>query len=123
MEDYKEITIIEQKELKEKFLKLVKFINSEEFFKLSSNNKQILKNQKIVMELYLSILNMRIYEDIDKISIPDLGFMQMIGNVFGNNWNKPFTQVPDNFKTVEQVENSSTQETINQKVIDNSNEV
>ena len=68
MEDYKERLVKEQSELKEKFLKLVKFINSEEFFKLSNNNKQVLKNQKIIMELYLSVLNMRIYEDIDNIS-------------------------------------------------------
>lgn len=43
MEDYKEL-LIEQKELKEKFVKLVDFINSAEFYKLSTNNKQILKN-------------------------------------------------------------------------------
>lgn len=84
MEDWKERLVKEQVELKEKFVKLVDFINSEEFFKLSPNNKQVLKNQKIVMELYLSVLNMRVYEDIDSIMVPDLGFMQMMGNMFGN---------------------------------------
>jgi hypothetical protein len=53
MEDWKERLVKEQAELKEKFLKLTEFINSEEFYGLSSNNKQLLKNQKIVMELYL----------------------------------------------------------------------
>lgn len=89
MEDYKERLIKEQEELKEKFLKLVKFINSEEFFKLSNNNKQVLKNQKVIMELYLSVLNMRIYEDIDNIIVPDLGFMQMMGSMFGSTFNLP----------------------------------
>jgi hypothetical protein len=84
MEDWKERLVKEQVELKEKFVKLVDFINSDEFFKLSPNNKQVLKNQKIVMELYLSVLNMRVYEDIDNIIVPDLGFMQMMGNMFGN---------------------------------------
>lgn len=100
MENYKERLITEHKELKEKFLKLVQFINSEEFFKLSNNNKQVLKNQKIVMELYLSVLSMRIYEDIDNIVVPDFGFMQMMGNVFGS----PFTQIPDNMKPAIQTE-------------------
>ena len=85
MEDYKERLLIEQKELKERFVKLVEFINSANFYKLSTNNRQLLKNQKMVMELYLSVLNMRIYEDVDKIVVPDLGFMQMMGNVFGGN--------------------------------------
>lgn len=84
MEDWKERLVKEQVELKEKFVKLVDFINSEEFFKLSPNKKQVLKNQKIVMELYLSVLNMRVYEDIDNITVPDLGFMQMMSNVFSN---------------------------------------
>lgn len=84
MEDYKERLIKERDELKDKFIKLVEFINSEKFYELSPNNKQVLKNQKIVMELYLSVLNMRVYEDIDNIMVPDLEFMQMMGNMFGN---------------------------------------
>lgn len=105
MEDYKERLIIEQKELKEKLIKLMEFINSEKFYELSENNKQLLKNQKIAMELYLSVLNMRVFEDVDKIFIPDLGMLQMVGSVFGNTWNKPvipFSDMPVNpeeFKT------------------------
>lgn len=85
MEDYKERLVNEQEALKEKFVKLVEFINSENFYKLSPNNKQVLKNQKIAMELYLSVLNMRIYEDIDKITVPDLGFLQMMGQALSGN--------------------------------------
>lgn len=99
MEDYKVKLIVEQKELKEKFLKLVTFINSEEFFNLSPNNKQILKNQKIVMELYLSVLNMRVFEDIDKIVVPDLGFMQLMGQAFnGNTFGMPKSDAVYAFK-------------------------
>ena len=105
MEDWKERLIVEQKELKEKFMKLTEFINSEKFYELSPNNKQLLRNQKIAMELYLSTLNMRLFDDVDNIMIPDLGMLQLMGGVFGNTWNKPVMQVPDNIKTVQQVSN------------------
>ena len=85
MEDYKERLIKERDELKDKFIKLVEFINSDKFYELSANNKQVLKNQKIIMELYLSVLNMRVFEDIDKIVVPDLGFMQMMGQALSGN--------------------------------------
>lgn len=86
MENYKERLIEEQKELKEKVFKLTEFMNSEDYYKLSPNNRLVLKNQKIAMDLYLQVLNMRVFEDIDKIYIPDYGFMQMFGMAFGNSW-------------------------------------
>lgn len=70
MENWHTRLIDEQKEVKERFVRLIGFINSEEFYTLSPNTKQVLRNQKIVMELYLNILNMRVYEDIDKIAVP-----------------------------------------------------
>lgn len=85
MEDYKEKLIKERDELKEKFIKLVEFINSEKFYELSPNNKQVLKNQKIIMELYLSVLNMRVFEDVDKIIVPDFGFFQLMGQALSGN--------------------------------------
>lgn len=89
MENWHTKLINEQKEVKERFVKLVEFINSEEFYTLSPNTKQVLKNQKIAMELYLGVLNMRVYEDIDKIVVPDLGMLQVIGNVFGSSFTFP----------------------------------
>lgn len=85
MEDWKERLIKEQKELKEKLAKLTDFINSEKFYKLSQNNRQLLKNQKIAMELYLNVLNMRLFEDVDEITVLDYGMMQVIGSFFGGN--------------------------------------
>ena len=85
MENKKKL-IEEQKELKEKVSKLTEFMNSEEYYKLSPNNKLVLKNQKIAMDLYLQVLNMRVFENIDEIFVPDYGFMQMFGSAFGNNW-------------------------------------
>lgn len=89
MEDWKERLIIEQKELKEKLIKLTEFVNSEKYYELSPNNRQVLKNQKLAMELYLSVLNMRVFEDIDKILVPDLGVIQMMANTLGGNFFNP----------------------------------
>lgn len=103
---YKERLIKERDELKEKFIELVEFINSKKFYELSPNNKQVLKNQKIVMELYLSVLNMRVFEDIDKIVVPDLGFIQMMGQALsGNSFGFPKSDavyaLKEDVKTVE----------------------
>lgn len=86
MEDYKERLIGEQKELKEKVSKLTEFMNSKEYYGLSPNNRLVLKNQKIAMDLYLQVLNMRVFEDIDNITVPDYSFMQVFGMAFGNNF-------------------------------------
>lgn len=85
MEEWKERLIIEHKELKEKLAKLVEFINSEGFYKLSVNYRQVLKNQKIVMELYLQVLSMRVFEDIEDIVVPDYGMLQMLCYAFSGN--------------------------------------
>lgn len=85
MEDWKVRLLEEQKELKEKLVKLVAFIHSEEYYQLSENNRLLLKDQKIAMELYLNVLNIRAFEDIDKIVVPDLGFMQMMGQALSGN--------------------------------------
>jgi hypothetical protein len=86
MEDYKEKLIVEQQELKEKLSKLTEFMNSEDYYKLSPNNRLVLRNQKIAMDLYLQVLNMRVFEDVDNIYVPDYAFMQVFGTAFGNNW-------------------------------------
>ena len=95
MEDYKERLVKEQVELKEKLATLTDFINSEKFYKLSDNNRLLLRNQKIAMELYLNVLNMRVFEDVDNIVIPDYGMMQVMGNLF-----KPIMQIPDSTNKV-----------------------
>mgnify|MGYP006872975301 CR=1 FL=1 len=86
MEDWKERLIIEHKELKQKLVKLVEFINSEKFYGLSENNRKLLQNQKIVMELYLNILSIRVYEDIDQAVVPDYSTLSAFAGMFS----KPF---------------------------------
>ena len=85
MEDWKERLINEQKELKERLAKLTDFINSEKFYALSTNHRQLLKNKKMAMELYLNVLNMQVFEDVDNAYIPDYGFLQAMINAFGGN--------------------------------------
>ena len=72
MDKYREQLQEERKDIKARFMKLVDYINSAEFYRLSDNNKQILCNQKKVMEEYLNILNLRTYENIDSFTITDL---------------------------------------------------
>lgn len=72
MENYREQLKEERKDIKARFIKLVEFINSAEFYRLSDNNKQVLRNQKKVMEEYLNILNLRTYENVDSFTITDL---------------------------------------------------
>lgn len=91
METTKEELIKEQKELKEKLFNLIEYINSEEFYNLTYNNKQILKNQKLVMEIYLNILNMRVYENINNTTVPDFGLLGLFAATLngGFNYNSP----------------------------------
>ena len=107
MED-KEKLIIEQQKLKEKLSKLMEFMNSEEYYKLSHNNRLVLKNQKIAMDLYLQVLNMRVFENVDEIYVPDYAFMQVFGAAFGNNWEFGDTNSIKYLR--EQVENSNKEE-------------
>lgn len=89
MDNYREQLQEERKDIKARFIKLVEFINSDKFYELSANNKQVLKNQKIVMELYLSVLNMRVFEDVNNITVPDYGALQGIASMFCHTWNAP----------------------------------
>lgn len=72
MDNYREQLQEERKDVKARFIKLVEFINSAEFYRLSDNHQQILRNQKVVMEEYLDILNLRTYENMDSFIITDL---------------------------------------------------
>lgn len=72
MGNYREQLQEERKDIKARFIKLVEFINSVEFYRLSDNTKQVLRNQKKVMEEYLNILNLRTYENVDSFTITDL---------------------------------------------------
>lgn len=52
---------IEQEELKEKLLKLIDFLHTDEFARLDSTEKGLLTNQRLGMEIYLNALTQRIY--------------------------------------------------------------
>ena len=51
----------EQEELKERLLKLINFINSEEYYSLDETEKSLLTSQRTGMEIYLNALTQRIY--------------------------------------------------------------
>ena len=104
MEDWKVKLLVEQQELKDRLVKLVKFLNSEEYYQLSSNNRLLLKSQKIAMELYLNVLNIRVFGDVDNIAVPDYGMLQAMGGLFNSSWSSS----PSNIKELEkQLDNKS----------------
>lgn len=78
----------EQNQLKTKLLKLVDFINSEKYYTLSDKDQTLLKSQKIAMELYLSILNARVYDNTNLTQVPDLGMLQTMSGILGVNYSK-----------------------------------
>lgn len=51
----------EQAELKDRLVKLISFINSEEYFTLDEAEKSLLMSQRAGMEIYLNSLTQRIY--------------------------------------------------------------
>lgn len=87
MEDLK--LKIEQQETKGKLAKLVDYINSEEYYKLSVSKRQVMRNRKLCLEMYLGVLNMEVYEDVDAITVPDMGWMGMMGGLFGSAFSFP----------------------------------
>ena len=91
----------EQVELKSKLLKLVDFIGSEEYYKLSPNKKKMLENRKIAMEMYLKVLTMEIYEDIDNITVPDMALLGLMGSMFSSSSIFP-SSIDSNVKLTEE---------------------
>lgn len=77
---------IEQEQLKDKLLKLIDFINSEEYYKLRSNEKSLLSAQRGGMEVYLNALTKRIYgvSELSNDTFLPLMIMSMLGSPFGS---------------------------------------
>lgn len=60
MEEYQQRVVDEKNELSERLEKLRTFINSERFLAISYKERNLLKNQRVVMQEYLEILIQRI---------------------------------------------------------------
>lgn len=68
MEEWKERLLEEHKQLKERLVKLIEFMNSEKYFTFDDNTKAVFAKQRAGMELYLSALNVRVFGDPKKYS-------------------------------------------------------
>lgn len=89
MEDYKERMVEEQKELVERYTKLVTFCNSEKYFSLEENERKLLKMQKFGMEIYLQALQERLWGKNEDITTDSSSVMSILANImFGKVANK-----------------------------------
>lgn len=98
-EELKQSLLQEKTELQEKFNKLINFINSEEYYKLSDNYKTLLVNQKIVMEI-LDIINKRLYEDIDNLVVTNLSWFGLFGGIMTNNMFSQQSKIETDIKEI-----------------------
>ncbi len=68
MEEWKERLLEEHKQLKERLVKLIEFMNSEKYYSFDDNTKAVFTKQRAGMEIYLSALNVRVFGDPKKYS-------------------------------------------------------
>lgn len=71
--------ITEQAQTKEKLARLVDYISSNDYYTLSPNKRKAILNRKVCLEMYLSTLNTEVFEDVDSIVVPDMGWMGVMG--------------------------------------------
>ena len=81
-EPWGESILEEHRELKEKYAKLIDYINSDKFFSLSPNLKKVITNQKVLMESYINNLSIILYENIDTVFIPDNSMLGLLFSTF-----------------------------------------
>lgn len=81
MEDYKERMVEEQKELVERYIKLVAFCNSEKYFSLEENERKLLKLQKFGMEIYLQALQERLWGKSEDITTDSFSVIPILANM------------------------------------------
>lgn len=77
--------------LKEKYTKLIDYINSEGYYKLSPNSKKIINNQKTLIEAYLSNLSIKLFDDVENTFIQDYAMLELLLSVFTGSSSMPFS--------------------------------
>ena len=89
MEEWKERLLEEHKQLKERLVKLIEFMNSEKYFAFDDNTKAVFNRQRTGMEIYLSALNIRVFGKPEEHNvlgdIMPLFLMNMIGSSYAPN--------------------------------------
>ena len=85
----RESLLKERDELKAKLVDFVEFINSDKCQKLAAGHRSLLMTQKVSMELYLDILNKRLFDDVENaregtFSLVSLMLPMMLNAPFGS---------------------------------------
>lgn len=80
----------EHAQLKERLAELVDFINSEEYYKLSDSEKQLIATQRTGMELYLNALSVRLWGNTQSVSPLSSSLMSlMLSSMFTSSYGFP----------------------------------
>lgn len=81
----------ERDELKAKLVDFVEFINSDKCQKLGAGHRNMLMTQKVSMELYLDILNKRLFNDVENARE---GTFSLVSLMLPMMLNAPFDNAP-----------------------------
>lgn len=90
---------LEQQEIKVKLAELVDFINSEEYYTLSENEKGLVNKQRTGMEIYLSSLTKRIYDEEGMSDSSSMLWLSLLMGMFGTPWGLSLPKIPESPKT------------------------
>ena len=108
MEEWKERLFEEHKQLKEKLVKLIEFMNSEKYFAFDNNTKAVFNKQRLGMEIYLNALNIRVYGDTTKYNNFNDVLPLLLMSTF--NYGSAFDKSPEYYKLKDIVDNAPVKE-------------
>lgn len=74
----RESLLKERDELKAKLVDFVEFVNSDKCQKLSAGHRSLLMTQKVSMEMYLGILNKRLFDDVENAPVGSFGLASLM---------------------------------------------
>lgn len=99
---------IEQVELKEKLLRLIDYMHSEEYSVLNPTEKGLLASQRAGMEVYLNALTQQIYgaNDARMDTMLPILMMSLLGSPFGST--SPMPPLPESLVS-QQAKDSESQ--------------
>ena len=101
----------EQYDLKAKLHEVIELINGEEFQNLSRNEKELIGQQRVGMELYLGCLIKRIYGGLTAPETSNLLVMAMLWSTFDPHLSTPSLEASEDLQKMLDEEKAKLKET------------